>query len=96
MTGEHNVRPGVLFPGHPKLGGKFAPEAVPKIAEEKDEIVSVDETITVPAGTFRHCVKVKEMVPGEPAEYKYYAPDVGVIREVPAGGDLKLISHNKP
>jgi len=47
----------------------------------------------VPAGTYYHCVKIKEVVPGEKPEYKYYSPGIGVVREVPADGDLKLVSH---
>ena len=93
LTGEHNAMPGVLMPAHPKVGDKFHSENVPGIAVESDEIVSVDETVTVPAGTYKHCVKVKESVEGEEPEYKYYASNVGVVREVPHGGDMRLISH---
>ena len=56
-------------------------------------MVSVNATVTVTMGTYRHCVKVKEMVPGEGAEYKYYAPHVGVVEEVPVGGRMRLVSH---
>lgn len=93
LTGEHHALPGVLIPAHPQVGDKFHSENVPGIAVESDEIVSVDETVVVPAGTYTHCVKVKESVEGEAAEYKYYAPKVGVVREVPHGGDVRLISH---
>jgi hypothetical protein len=93
LTGEHNARPGVLFPGKPELGVRFQSEAVPGIAEESDEVIALDETVTEPAGTFKHCIKIKELVPGEKPEYKYYAPGVGVVREVPSGGDIKLVSH---
>lgn len=93
LTGEHNALPGVLIPAHPKVGDKFHSENVPGIAVESDEIVSVDETVTGPTGTYKHCVKVKESVEGEEPEYKYYAPHVGVVREVPHGGDVRLISH---
>ena len=93
MTGEHNALPGILIPAHPKVGDKFHSENVPGIAVEVDEVVSLDETVTVPAGTYKHCVKVKEVVAGEAPEYKYYAPGVGVVREVPHGGDVKLVSH---
>lgn len=95
MTGEHNAKPGVLLPGKPKLGDKFQSEAVPGIAEESDEVVAVDVSIKAPAGLFKHCVKVKEVVPGEAPEYKYYAPGVGVVREEPKGGRLDLISHER-
>ena len=95
MTGEHNAKPGVLLPGRPRVGDKFQSEAVPGIAEENDEVVTVDVSIRTPAGLFAHCVKVKEVVPGEAPEYKYYAPGVGVVREEPKDGRLDLISHNR-
>ena len=93
LTGEHHALPGVLFPAHPRVGDKFHSENVPGIAVESDEIVSVEETVVVPAGTYKHCVKVKESVKGEEPEYKYYAPKMGVVREAPHGGDVRLISH---
>ncbi|MBV9867983.1 MAG: hypothetical protein JO316_21720 [Abitibacteriaceae bacterium] len=93
LTGEHNAQPGIIIPGHPKLGDKFHSENVPGITVEADEVVAVDETVTVRAGTYKHCVKIKEMVSGEDPEYKYYAPNVGVVREVPAEGNMQLISH---
>ena len=73
LTGEHNARPGILIPAHPKVGDKFHSENVPGIAVEADEVVSIDETVKTPAGTYKHCVKIKEMVEGEKPEYKYYA-----------------------
>jgi len=93
LTGEHNALPGVLIPAHPKVGDTFHSENVPGIAVESDEIVAVDETVQVSSATYTHCVKVKESVEGEAPEYKYYAPHVGVVREMPAGGDVYLISH---
>lgn len=93
LTGEHNAVPGIMIPAHPKVGYKFHSENVPGIAVEADEIVSIDETVKTPAGTYKHCVKVKEMVEGEKPEYKYYAPNIGVVREVPPGGDVRLISN---
>src|SRR5579871_948401 len=91
LTGEKNARPGVMMPAHPKVGDTFHSENVPGVAVESDAVVAVDETVTVPSGTYKHCVKVKESVEGEDPEYKYYAPKVGVVREVPHGGDVRLI-----
>ncbi len=93
LVGEHSAKPGLLIPAHPKVGDKFRSEDVPGIAVEDDEVVSVEETVTIPSGAYKHCVKVKETVSGEAPEYKYYAPNIGVVREVPSGGDVKLISH---
>lgn len=93
LTGEHGAQPGILMTAHPKVGDTWQSEAVPGIAEERDEVLSVDGTVTVPAGTYHHCVKVKETAGGEGAEYKYYAPHVGVVQEVPEGGLMRLTTH---
>jgi hypothetical protein len=93
MLGRGTKHPGVIIPAHPQAGDKFMSEDVnPKITEN-DEIVSVSETVSVPAGTFENCVKVKESSPDGSVEYKFYAPGTGVVREVPASGDELLISH---
>lgn len=93
LLGKDTQNPGIIIPAHPKVGDKFKSEDVNKEISESDEVVSVSETVTVPAGTFENCVKVKEMLSDGTTEYKFYAPGVGVVREVPSVGDEPLISH---
>ena len=70
------------MPGKPKVGDKFYQEIAPKVALDRVEIVSVDETVKTPAGTFDHCVHFRETTPMEPdISHKYYAPGVGVIKD---------------
>jgi len=93
MFGKDTQIPGVLFPAHPKVGDRFKSEDVSKEINEKDEVVSVSETVVTPAGSYKNCVKVREKLADGTAEYKYYAPGVGVVREVPPHGDVLLKSH---
>ena len=93
MLGKDARKPGVLLPANPKVGDKFKSEDVPKITTENDEVVSVSETVTVPAGTFQNCVKVKELLSDGKTEYKYYAKGVGVVKEAPEGSEVTLKSH---
>ena len=93
LLGRDTQTPGVLMPAHPKVGDVFKSEDVSKEISETDEVVSVSETVTVPAGTFTDCVKIKEHLADGTTEFKYYAPGVGVVREVPPGGDELLESH---
>jgi hypothetical protein len=93
LTGKETQVPGVIFPAHPKVGDKFRSEDVSREISEIDEVVSVSETVTVPAGTFKDCIKVKELLGDGKTEYKYYAKGVGVVREVPSDGDELLQSH---
>lgn len=93
LLGRDTQTPGIIIPGHPKIGDQFKSEDVSKEISEADEVVSVSETVTVGAGTFTNCIKTRESPSDGTTEYKYYAPGVGVVREVPANGDEQLMSH---
>lgn len=93
LFGRDTQTPGVLMPAHPKVGDQFRSEDVPHITWEMDEVVSVTETMTAPAGTWVHCVKIKEKTSDGDTEYKFYAPDVGCVKEVESNGELVLHSH---
>lgn len=93
LLGKDTQNPGVIIPAHPKVGDQFNSEDVNKEITENDEVVSVSETVSVPAGTFENCVKVKEKLADGTTEFKFYASGIGVVREVPPGGDEPLVSH---
>ena len=94
MLGVNTQTPGVVMPDHPKVGDKFKCEDVSKAISESDEVVGAGETVTVPAGTFTGCLKVKETLADGSIEYKWYAKGIGAVREMPATGDEQLTSHN--
>jgi hypothetical protein len=50
--------------------------------------------MTVPAGTFHDCIKVKEHASDGATEFKLYAPGVGVIAEMDSDEGLLLKSHS--
>ena len=82
LAGEKEARFGLFMPGKPKKGDKFYQEIAPKVALDRVEIVSVDETVKTPAGTFAHCVHFRETTPLEPdVSHKYYAPGIGMIKD---------------
>ena len=93
LVGKDTETPGLIMPAHPKIGDHFKSEDVSLEINESDVVVSVSETVTVPVGTFKGCVKIEEHSAGEEIEYKYYAPGVGVVREVPADGNEVLTTH---
>lgn len=95
LFGKDTQTPGILIPAHPKVGDKFRSEDVPKVTTEEDEVVSVTETVTVPFGTFKNCIKVKETPSDGKIEYKFYASGVGCIEELESDGSVKLKSHTK-
>ncbi|MBF8305746.1 MAG: hypothetical protein HW398_934 [Acidobacteria bacterium] len=84
-------RAGLFMPGTPKLNMKYYQEIAPGIAMDRAEIVSLDEECKTPAGTFSKCMKVKEGSAIEllATEYKYYAPEIGLVGD----GEVKLVKH---
>ena len=94
LLGKDTQTPGVLIPARPKVGDRFSSEDVPKITRELDEVVSVSETVTVPAGSWTNCcVKIKEKASDGTTEYKLYAPGVGWVKEIEDQAELPLKSH---
>ncbi len=92
LAGENGNRPGLIMAGSPKPAMKYYQELAPGVAMDRAEVVSLDETCETPAGTFSNCLKVKESSALDPSgsEYKYYAPNVGLIQDE----DLKLIRYH--
>jgi hypothetical protein len=93
LYGVQTQIPGVIMAGQPQVGDKFRAEDVAKITTEDCEVLSVSETVTVPAGTYQNCLKLKELLSDGKTEYKYFARGVGCIKEVPAEGEVLLKSH---
>jgi hypothetical protein len=94
LFGKDTQKLGLLMPAHPNVGDKFKSEDAPPITWEADEIVSVSETVTVPAGTFSNCLKIKEIASDGDTEYKLYATGVGCVEEIEGKSPLPLKSHS--
>jgi hypothetical protein len=82
LAGEKGAKFGLMIPAKPRVGDKYYQEIAPKVAMDRVEVVSTDETITTPAGKFDHVVHLKETTPIEPdVSHKYYAPGIGLIKD---------------
>jgi hypothetical protein len=85
--------PVLVMPANPQGGMTFSIQNVAGIVQQvDDEVVSVSETVTVPAGTFTNCLKVKEILSDGTVQFKYYAPNMGVVKIVTPDGDINLIT----
>src|SRR5215831_7465186 len=81
-AGVHGAVPGFIMPANPHVGFSYVQEKAPQDqAEDQAEIVSLDESVSVPAGSFTKVLKTLEMTPLEPGvlENKFYAPGVGQV-----------------
>jgi hypothetical protein len=93
IAGQNGARYGMMMPGHPTRGQRHYQELAPKVAMDRAEILSTNETLDTPAGKFEKVLKVEETTPLEPGEkeYKYYAPGVGLIRD----GSARLVKYGR-
>jgi hypothetical protein len=89
--GANNAHFGLAMPGAPRPGMRFYQELAPKVAMDRAEIVSLNETLKTPAGSFDKCLKTKESTPLEmfSTESKIYAPGIGLVQD----GSLLLASQ---
>ncbi len=90
LSGEDGAKFGLMMPGTVKVGDKYCQE-IAKKAQDRALNVSVSETVTTPAGTFKDCLKTEETTPLEPdeKEYKYYAPEIGMVKY----GEMVLVKY---
>jgi len=75
----------------------FKQEDLFPIVDETDQVVAVNQTVTVPAGTFTKVIQVLESSRLETTtEDKWYAPGVGVIQAQAKGETSQLIASTLP
>jgi hypothetical protein len=96
LAGEGENQAGIFMPADPQVGDEFEQERAPGVAEDRSTIVAVGESVTVPAGTFEDCIKTEDFAPLDNAtEFKFYCPDIGLVREEGEDAFLDLTSSEK-
>ena len=93
LAGQRGARFGLMMPGEPTLNARYYQEIAPRVAMDRAEIVSLTDQLKTPAGTFTNVLKVAETNPleGHSLEYKYYAPDIGLLQDE----QLKLVKYGR-
>jgi hypothetical protein len=82
LAGKNGAQPGMLMPDSAfLLGTRYFQELAAGVALDRAEHVESGLQLTVPAGTFKGCIKVRETSPLEPGHesIKFYCPGVGMI-----------------
>ena len=83
-SGVKGAHFGMLMPGTVLLGARFQQEVAPGIALDQSQIVNMEVSITVPLGTFQHCVVLQDtsgLTPTGHAETKVFCPGVGEVQD---------------
>jgi hypothetical protein len=79
--GTDGAQPGMVAEANPQVGDVYRQEYLAGEAEDQAEVLSLDESITVPYGSFDHCVMTKDFSEIEPdvVEHKYWCSGVGTV-----------------
>jgi hypothetical protein len=88
-AGVDGAQAGILLPGEPEPGLSYRQEYYEGEAEDAAEVLSVDEHVRVPFGTFDDVLQTKDFTPLEPdlVEHKFYAKGVGpILAKTVSGG----------
>ncbi|MEK6250742.1 MAG: hypothetical protein AABM43_02155 [Actinomycetota bacterium] len=91
-AGVDGAQAGIAVPADPKPGLTYRQEYYAGQAEDRGEVVSVDEQVEPPFGHFKHALMTKDTNPLEPKvlEFKFYARDVGPVSTVGVSGGSKI------
>jgi hypothetical protein len=93
LAGEGDNQAGIFMPAEPQVGDEFEQERAPGIAEDQSKVIAADESVETPAGSFSGCIKTEDYAAlDDTTEFKFYCPDVGLVREEPPDGFFELIS----
>jgi hypothetical protein len=97
-AGVNGAFPGIMMKGDPVPGEPFRQEYGKGVAEDMGQIVAVNESVTVPFGTFTGCVRTKEWSLLEAGtEKKWYAKGIGVVRTESTEKEVaELVSVTRP
>lgn len=81
-TGQDGALAGIFMLGSPMIGARHYQEQAPGVAEDRGEVIALNETVAVPAGTFTGVLNVLDtnaLDLGSPGDTKKYAPGIGLI-----------------
>lgn len=80
------------MPARPTPGAEFSIEDVPGVGSERNRVTAVGEPVTIAGRGYPDVVTIEgQVLPDREDEVKYYARDVGVVRETGPGSDVQLV-----
>lgn len=82
-AGVDDAVSGTIMQANPRLGDRYQQEFQPGGVIDQAEVLSKNEALTVPVGTFSNVLRTKDTSVREPFDltHKAYAPGLGIIAE---------------
>lgn len=101
QAGVDGATAGIVMPASPKVTDSFRQEYYAGQAEDMFWVVSLNEEVTVPFGSYSNTIQTFEWTALEPdvVDAKYYAKGIGMVSEIAlAGGEerVELIDFSAP
>ena len=91
-AGVDGAQAGVIMPADPQVGMAYRQEWYTGHAEDTAEVLSLDGSVTVPAGTYTNLLQTREHTALEPdvVEEKLYAKGVGEVAATQTAGGTSI------
>jgi hypothetical protein len=98
-AGVDGAQPGVLVPADPQVGQTYRQEYYAGDAEDAAAVLSLDEKVEVPFGSYDGVLMTKDFTPLEPdvLEHKFYARGIGLVLALAISGGSdreELVEHS--
>ena len=94
-AGIDNAKPGIIMKANPQVGDSYRQEYYKGEAEDKADVLALNEKVSVLFGEFNDCIKTLDYTPLEPdvKENKYYCAEISnLVLEIDKGERVELIS----
>ena len=80
-SGVNGAKPGIIMKANPQIGDSYRQEYFKGEAEDMANVLSLDESVSVPYGDFENCIKTYDwsLIDSDLKEYKYYCADAGKL-----------------
>ena len=97
-TGVDGAKPGIIMPAQVVPGEPYRQEYYAGEAEDMGQIAAVNESVSVPYGSFDGCVQIKEWSQLEAGtSRKWYAKGIGFVRSVSSSKEIAtLVAVTRP
>jgi len=82
-AGVNGAQPGIIMLAHPKTGLTYIQEDAPDVAEDRGKALSLKAKVSVPFGSFDHCLQTLEwsLLELGVRDHKFYCPGIGMVKE---------------
>lgn len=100
-AGVDGATAGIAMLADPQVGDEYAQMDYPGEAEDRSKVLSVDESVEVPFGSYTEVLQTEDTTPLEPevVEHKFYAKDIGSIEQRQVEGEdetVVLVEYTQP